>query len=330
MVMQIGSFQLPSAVVAAPMAGVTDLPYRRLCRAWHAGLMFSEMIASAQHLRDSAVVRRRMNHCDEPSPRAVQIVGADPRMMVDAARYNVDRGAQIIDINMGCPAKKVCNSMAGSALLADERRVAAILEAVVAAVDVPVTLKMRTGPSPERRNGVSIARIAESAGVQALAVHGRTRACKFRGRAEYATIRAIKQAVNIPVFANGDIDSPQKAKEVLDETGADGIMIGRAAQGRPWLFKQVDEFLRTGVCWPEPGLSEQRDALLQHLKDLYAFYGKYLGVRIARKHICWYLKTKRGGGALWNCVNQITDPAVQYRQVKSFFDQGPYSLHLAA
>jgi tRNA-dihydrouridine synthase B len=285
--MRIGSFEL-SPTALAPMAGVTDRPFRILCRKLGAGLAPSEMLTCDVRLWNTDKSRRRMDHEGEPEPRAVQIAGADPQMMAEAARRNVDAGAQIIDINMGCPAKKVCNRLAGSALLADEALVTRILEAVVRAVSVPVTLKTRTGSSPERRNGVTIARIAESSGIQALAVHGRTRACMFRGAAEYDTIAAIKAAVKIPVIANGDIDTPELAREVLARTGADALMIGRAAQGRPWIFREVNFFLATGRSAKPVARAELRDILLAHLEALYSFYGEDAGVRVARKHLSWY------------------------------------------
>jgi tRNA-dihydrouridine synthase B len=286
--MKLGPYELAAPLALAPMAGVTDRPFRMLCRRMGAGVAASEMVTSDVRLWHTDKSRRRMDHEGEPSPRVVQIAGGDAAMMAEAARLNADAGAEIIDINMGCPAKKVCNKAAGSALLRDEALVAEILEATVRAVDVPVTLKMRTGWDPDRRNGVRIARIAEAAGVRSLAVHGRTRADQYRGAAEYDTIRAIKNAVSIPVFANGDIDSGPKARAVLQQTGADGVMIGRAAQGRPWIFREVREFLATGRVPPPPTADEVRDIMLSHLETLYAFYGEHLGVRVARKHLGWY------------------------------------------
>ena len=286
--MRIGPFNLVAPVALAPMAGVTDRPFRLLCRRLGAGLAASEMVTSDVRLWHTRKSRLRMDHDGEPEPRVVQIAGGEAGMMAQAARLNRDLGAQIIDINMGCPAKKVCNRAAGSALLRDETLVGAILEAVVRAVDVPVTLKMRTGWDPEHRNGVSIARIAEGAGIAALAVHGRTRTDRFDGLAEYATIRAIKQAVSIPVFANGDIDSGAKARAVLEESGADGVMIGRAAQGQPWIFREICHFLATGQAFAPPDATEVRDIMLGHLEQLYAFYGQHAGVRVARKHLGWY------------------------------------------
>jgi tRNA-dihydrouridine synthase B len=286
--MQIGSWVLPSRVVLAPMAGVTDRPFRILCRKLGAGLAASEMLTSDTRLWSTPKSRRRMSHEGEPEPRVVQLAGAEPEALAEAARLNVDQGAQIIDLNMGCPAKKVCGKLCGSALLKDESLVARILETVVSAVDVPVTLKIRTGWDREHRNGVSIARIAEACGIQALAVHGRTRADFYDGTAEYETIRAIKSAVQIPVFANGDINAPQKAREVLDFTGADGVMIGRASHGAPWIFGAVNAFFSGGNSYSTLSRTEVRDIILAHLDSLYAFYGEESGVRIARKHLGWY------------------------------------------
>lgn len=286
--MRIGRHELAAPLALAPMAGVTDRPFRMLCRRLGAGVAASEMVTSDVRLWRTDKSRRRMDHTGEPSPRIVQIAGGDPEMMAEAARLNADAGAEIIDINMGCPAKKVCNKAAGSALLRDESLVTAILAATVKAVDVPVTLKMRTGWDPANRNGVRIARIAADLGIQALAVHGRTRADHYRGAAEYDTIRAIKSAVSIPVFANGDVDSGRKAHAVLQETGADGVMIGRAAQGRPWIFREVKEYLASGREVAPPALAEVRDIMLAHLDTLYAFYGEHTGVRVARKHLGWY------------------------------------------
>lgn len=289
----IGPYQLSSPVVLAPMAGVTDRPFRQLCRRFGAGLAVAEMLTSDHRLWDSPKSRQRRNHDGESGPIAVQIAGSDPAQMAEAARLNVAAGAQIIDINMGCPAKKVCRRAAGSALLRDEPLVAAILEAVVAAVPgVPVTLKIRTGWSPEERNGVRIARLAEACGIRSLAVHGRTRACRFEGAVEYDTIAAIKRAVSIPVLANGDINSPEQAAAVLARTGADGVMIGRAAQGRPWLCGQIATYLREGRLVAEPGHAEWAAVMLAHLDALHEFYGEPTGVRIARKHIAWYLERR--------------------------------------
>ena len=319
--MQIGPYKLPNRLVLAPMAGVTDRPFRQLCKQLGAGLAVSEMVSSNSLLWGSAKTRRRADHTGEVEPRTVQIAGADPKMMAEAARHNVDNGAQIIDINMGCPAKKVCNVMAGSALLQDETLVGRILEAVVAAVDVPVTLKIRTGWDKAHRNGVRIARIAEQAGIRSLAVHGRTRACAYKGEAEYDTIRAIKQAVSIPVIANGDITTPEKARFVLEYTGADAVMIGRAAQGRPWIFREIDHFLATGRHLPEPSVEEVRDILLGHLNNLYAFYGEHTGVRIARKHISWYSKGQPGGAVFRNRVNRVETVEEQLALIREFFDR---------
>jgi tRNA-dihydrouridine synthase B len=319
--MRIGPYQLKNNLVVAPMAGVTDRPFRMLCRALGAGLAVSEMVASNSLLWGSEKTKRRANHEGEPEPKSVQIVGANPVLLAEAARHNVNNGAQIIDINMGCPAKKVCNVMAGSALLRDEPLVARLLEAVVQAVEVPVTLKIRTGWDSTSRNGVRIARLAEACGVQALSVHGRTRADAFMGDAEYDTIRDIKAAVSIPVIANGDINSPQKAKAVLEHTGVDGIMVGRAAQGRPWIFREMAHFLATGETLPEPSPLEVRDILLGHLENLYSFYGEELGVRVARKHIGWYSKGCVGGAAFRRTVNQMETPHEQRTLIETFFAQ---------
>jgi tRNA-dihydrouridine synthase B len=285
---RIGPHVLPSNVVLAPMAGVTDRPFRVLCRSFGAGLAASEMITSDTRLWNTSKSRNRMNHEGEPEPRVVQLAGADPQALAEAASVNVDLGAQIIDLNMGCPAKKVCGRLCGSALLTDEALVGRILESVVKAVAVPVTLKIRTGWDREHKNGVNIACIAEASGIAALAVHGRTRADFYEGDAEYATIRAIKQSVRIPVFANGDITSPEKAREVLDFTGADGVMIGRASHGAPWIFRAVNARLREGIAPPALLRADARDIILAHLDSLYSFYGEETGVRIARKHLGWY------------------------------------------
>jgi tRNA-dihydrouridine synthase B len=319
--MQIGPYTLSNQLILAPMAGVTDRPFRQLCKKLGAGMAVSEMVASNSLLWGSEKTKRRANHDGETEPRAVQIMGADPRMMAEAARYNADNGAQIIDINMGCPAKKVCNVAAGSALLRDETLVGEILDAVVGAVDVPVTLKIRTGWDKDNRNGVKIAHIAEAAGIQSLAVHGRTRACAYKGEAEYDTIRAIKAAVNIPVVANGDITSPEKAKAVLDHTGADAVMIGRAAQGRPWIFREIQHYLQTGAHLPEPELSEIRDILLEHLNNLYSFYGEYTGVRMARKHISWYSKGQHQGAGFRQAINRVETIEEQLTITTNFFDR---------
>jgi len=317
--MRIGPYQLRNNLFVAPMAGVTDRPFRQLCRNLGAGLAVSEMVASNSLLWGSEKTRRRANHDGESEPKSVQIVGADPAMLAEAARYNVANGAQIIDINMGCPAKKVCNVMAGSALLRDESLVARILESVVQAVDVPVTLKIRTGWDSSSRNGVAIAQLAENCGVQLLSVHGRTRADAFTGEAEYDTIRDIKQAVSIPVVANGDIGTPEKARDVLAHSGADGVMIGRAAQGRPWIFREIEHFLATGAKLPEPGPLEVREILLGHLENLYEFYGTGLGVRVARKHISWYSKGGAGSAAFRRAINQVETIAEQRAMIDEFF-----------
>jgi len=308
-------------VVLAPMAGVTDRPFRQLCRRLGAGLAVSEMVNADPRLWHSRKTRLRLDHSGESEPRAVQIAGYDPAMLAEAARMNCDQGAQIIDINMGCPAKKVCNVAAGSALLRDEALVGRILDAVVCAVDIPVTLKIRTGWSPEQRNGITIARIAEQAGIQALAVHGRTRQDAFRGQAEYDTIRAIKQAVRIPVIANGDIDSPDKAHNILRLTGADAVMIGRAAQGRPWLCGQIAHYLRTGKRLPEPSSDGVGRVLLAHLRELHLFYGATQGVRVARKHLSWYSRGQPQAKAFWRSINRVDNAAEQLRLSERFFFQ---------
>ena len=316
--MRIGSYELPNRVFVAPMAGVTDRPFRRLCRQLGAGYAVSEMAASNPRLWASDKTTRRLNHDGECAPVAVQLAGADPALLAEAARYNVDRGAQIIDLNMGCPAKKVCNVACGSALLKDEARVAAILEAVVAAVDVPVTLKFRTGWDPAHRNALRIARLAERAGIRMLTLHGRTRACGFSAAAEYDTIAAVKAAVSIPVVANGDIATPERAQRVLEATRADAVMIGRAAQGRPWIFREIDHFLRTGERLPPPRVSEVRPLLLAHLDEHYAFYGSELGVRTARKHILWYTRRLAGGAEFCDRMTEIGSIEEQRRAVDDF------------
>ncbi len=319
--MKIGPYQLPNNLILAPMAGVTDRPFRQLCRALGAGMAVSEMVSSNSLLWGSAKTRRRADHRGEPAPKSVQIAGADPAMMAEAARHNAGQGAQIIDINMGCPAKKVCNVMAGSALLRDEALVGRILEAVVAAVEVPVTLKIRTGWDRDHRNAVTIARIAEDCGIQALAIHGRTRADGYRGEAEYDTIAEVKAAVGIPVIANGDITTPEKARFVLDYTGADAVMIGRAAQGRPWIFREIAHYLATGERLPPPGPDEVRRILLGHLHNLYEFYGAHTGVRVARKHISWYSKGHPHGAAFRQAVNRVETTEEQLAMVNEFFDR---------
>ncbi len=286
--MKIGDLSLANNVFLAPMAGVTDLPFRLLCRRLGVGMVTGEMVSSVASLRDTLKSKLRGVHIKEPTPRSIQIVGWDPDAMADAARYNVDQGASMIDINMGCPAKKVFKRLAGSALMGDEVLVGKILDKVVAAVDVPVTLKTRTGVNPEHKNVVRIARIAENSGVQCLAVHGRTRACMYRGKAEYWSIRQVKKAVSIPVIVNGDLDSAEAAKCALKYTKADGVMIGRGANGAPWFPGQVASYLNHGVQPKSPELSIQREIILEHLQEIYSFYGSFQGVRIARKHIKWY------------------------------------------
>ncbi|MCA1925919.1 MAG: tRNA dihydrouridine synthase DusB [Thiobacillus sp.] len=320
--MRIGSHLLRNRLIVAPMAGVTDRPFRQLCKQLGAGMAVSEMVTSNSLLYGSSKTARRANHDGEVDPISVQIAGADPAMMAEAARHNVERGAQIIDINMGCPAKKVCNVMAGSALLQDEALVGRILDAVVRAVpDVPVTLKIRTGWDREHRNALAILKIAENAGVQALAMHGRTRACGYSGDAEYDTIRTVKAAARIPIIANGDITSPEKAKFVLDHTGADAVMIGRAAQGRPWIFREIEHYLNTGTHLPPPEVAEIHAVLLGHLHDLYAFYGDATGVRVARKHISWYTKGLVGSSAFRHAMNRLDTVAEQLAMVNDYFAQ---------
>ncbi len=318
--MQLGPYQLRNNVFVAPMAGVTDRPFRQLCKELGAGYAVSEMAASNPRVWASEKTARRINHDGEMEPKAVQIAGADPQLLAEAALFNVARGAQIIDINMGCPVKKVCNNWCGSALLRDEPLVAALVQAVVRAVDVPVTLKFRTGWDRNHKNALTIARIAEDAGIAMLTLHGRTRADGYRGEAEYDTIAAVKAQAKIPVVANGDIDSPQKAKFVLQKTGADAVMVGRAAQGRPWIFREIDHYLRTGTLLPAPLISEVRALMDQHLRAHYAFYGDYLGVRTARKHIGWYVRDLAGGEAFRQQMNRIEDCATQLAAVDAFFE----------
>jgi len=319
--MRIGTHTLRNNLFVAPMAGVTDRPFRQLCKKFGAGFAVSEMVASNSLLWGSEKTRRRANHEGEVEPIAVQIAGADPGMMADAARYNVEQGAQIIDINMGCPAKKVCNTMAGSALLKDEALVGRILGAVVKAVDVPVTLKFRTGWDPANKNALSVARIAEDSGVRLLSLHGRTRACGFSGRAEYDTIRDVRRSTRLPVVANGDITTPEEARYVLEYTGADGIMIGRAAQGRPWIFREIAHHLATGEELPAPLVSEIHSVLVAHLHDLYGFYGRETGVKIARKHISWYTKGLAGSAGFRHQMNQLGTCEEQLDAVNRFFEQ---------
>ncbi|MFO7649508.1 MULTISPECIES: tRNA dihydrouridine synthase DusB [Halomonas] len=325
---RIGRHELPNRVILAPMAGVTDRPFRQLCRRLGAGLVVGEMVTSDPSLWHTRKSRLRMDHRGEPGPRAVQIAGGDAEMLAEAARLNAAQGAEIIDINMGCPAKKVCNKAAGSALLRDEALVAEILEAVVAAVEVPVTLKIRTGWCAESNNALRVARLAEAAGIQALAVHGRHRQQRYTGHAEYDTIAAIKAAVSIPVFANGDIDSAEKAARVLDYTGADAVMVGRGAQGNPWIFREIDHYLRHGELLAPPADEERAAVLRDHLEALHDFYGEHMGVRIARKHVGWYLA---GDGrldeadrrALRGTFNGLECPNAQYRFIDELFRHAP-------
>ncbi|MFY0665409.1 MAG: tRNA dihydrouridine synthase DusB [Natronospirillum sp.] len=319
--MNIGSFQIDQPLVLAPMAGVTDRPFRQLCRELGAGLTVSEMVTADSRLWHTRKSRLRLDHSGEAAPISVQIAGNDPEQMAEAARLNADHGAQIIDINMGCPAKKVCNKAAGSALLQDEALVARILEAVVNAVKLPVTLKIRTGWSPEQRNGVTIARLAEACGIQALAVHGRTRACKFQGEAEYDTIKQIKEAVSIPVLANGDITSGEQAARVMEYTGADGIMIGRAAQGNPWIFREINEYLATGHVQTQVTRQELRATLIGHMQALYAFYDEFMGARIARKHVGWYLQAQPDQQTLRQQFNRLESSDAQLQLIHQYFDE---------
>lgn len=322
--MQIGSWQLPNPVFVAPMAGVTDRPFRQLCKRLGAGHAISEMAASNPALWDSVKSSRRLNHEGEIDPVTVQIAGADPAMMAQAARFNIDKGARIIDINMGCPVKKVCKVASGSALLKNEPLVQQILESVVsvcAPLGVPVTLKTRTGWDRENRNALQIARLAEQAGIAALTLHGRTRADRYEGQAEYDTIRAVKAQSRIPVIANGDIDSPEKAQAVLAWTGADAIMIGRAAMGRPWIFREIDHFLKTGNRLAPPCLQELTELLLTHLDDHYRFYGEYTGVRTARKHIGWYLSDLPESQTLIDQINRLETTSEQYQAIETWLRQ---------
>jgi len=317
---QIGHIRLKNNLIVAPMAGVTDRPFRQLCKKMGAGMAVSEMVTSNSLLYGSAKTRRRANHEGEVEPISVQIAGSDPVMMAEAARYNAGQGAQIIDINMGCPAKKVCNVMAGSALLKDEPQVGRILDAVVQAVpDTPVTLKIRTGWDREHKNALNILHIAQESGIQALAIHGRTRACGYSGEAEYETIKAVKAAAHIPIFANGDITTPEKARQVLDYTGADAVMIGRAAQGRPWLFREIAHFLNTHSRLPSPEVSEIHQLLLEHLDELYLFYGEVSGCRMAKKHIAWYTRGLAESASFRHAMNQLESPQAQLEAVNDFF-----------
>ena len=321
--MRIGPYQLRNNLIVAPMAGVTDRPFRQLSKTMGAGMAVSEMVASNSLLWGSEKTIRRGNHQGEVEPRVVQIAGSNPAMMAEAALYNIGSGAQIIDINMGCPAKKICNVAAGSALLKDEPLVARIVEAVVEAArphGVPVTLKIRTGWDKNNRNALAVAMIAENAGIASLAIHGRTRACMYTGDAEYDTIKAVKAAIGIPVVANGDITTPEKARFVLDYTGADAVMIGRAAQGRPWIFREIQHFLETGMHLPPPEVEEIRIVMLGHLEDHYHFYGMDAGARIARKHISWYTKGLAGSAAFRRQMNMLLTAGEQLRAINEFFD----------
>lgn len=317
--MQIGPYNIEPPVALAPMAGVTDKPFRVLCKRLGAGLAVSEMTTADPRLWHTAKSRHRMDHAGEPEPVIVQVSGYDPDMLAEAARHNVDHGAHIIDINMGCPARKVCNVWSGSALLRDEPLVERICRSVAGAVDAPVTLKMRTGWDRDNINALAVARIAEDAGIAALAVHGRTRADKYRGEAEYETIAAVKQAVSIPVFANGDVTTPEAARRVLDATGADGLMIGRGAQGRPWIFREIAHYLATGEKLPEPGPAEVGSILCEHLEELYAFYGERMGVRIARKHLTWYAKDRPENQAFRTVANRAESAREQWQLTRDYF-----------
>ncbi|UNK58175.1 tRNA dihydrouridine synthase DusB [Pseudoxanthomonas daejeonensis] len=331
--MRIGRHAIEPRVVLAPMAGVTDKPFRLLCKRMGAGLAVSEMTISDPRFWNTRKSLQRMDHAGEPDPVSVQIAGTEPRQLAEAARYNVDHGAQIVDINMGCPAKKVCNAWAGSALMRDEALVGRILDEVVAAVDVPVTLKIRTGWDAANRNAPTIARIAAAAGIQALTVHGRTRDQHYTGDAEYATIARIKSDISIPVIANGDIDSPQRAAQVLRDTGADAVMVGRAAQGRPWIFREIAHYLATGELLAPPSITEVRDILLAHLEALHAFYGEEQGVRIARKHLGWYAKDRPENAAFRAVVNRAQCAADQVALTREYFDaleSGVLLAHAAA
>lgn len=318
--MQIGPYTLDNNLIVAPMAGVTDRPFRQLCRRMGAGLAVSEMLSSNPKVWKTDKSLNRMDHMGETGIRSVQIAGADPELMAEAAQFNVNNGAQIIDINMGCPAKKVNKKMAGSALMQYPDLVEKIVKAVVNAVDVPVTLKTRTGWDTDNRNGVEIAKIAERNGIQSLAIHGRTRACMYKGNAEYNTIREIKDSVSIPVIANGDIRSPEQAKQVLEFTGADGLMIGRAAQGRPWIFREVDHYLRTGETLPPPEKEEVRKVMLEHVENLHQLYGIVMGPRIARKHVGWYLEDQDTDRSFRKTFNAIESAEQQFEALNEYFD----------
>jgi tRNA-dihydrouridine synthase B len=316
---QIGPYKLENNVIVAPMAGVTDRPFRQLCRRLGAGLAVSEMLSSNPKVWKTEKSMNRMDHSGESGIRAVQIAGSDPTLMAQAAQFNVANGAQIVDINMGCPAKKVNKKLAGSALLQYPDLVEVIVKSVVDAVDVPVTLKIRTGWNTDNRNGIEIARIAERNGIASLAVHGRTKACMYKGEAEYDTIRDIKRSVSIPIVANGDITSPEKAKQVLDYTGADAVMIGRAAQGRPWIFRETAHYLKTGEFLPEPEIAEVESILMEHLVNLHQFYGEIMGVRIARKHVSWYLQTHDKEGQFRRVFNALETAQEQVSALNNYF-----------
>ncbi len=327
--MQIGPYQLDNRLILAPMAGVTDRPFRQLCKQFGAGMTVSEMISCKPELRNSRKTQLRIQHDGETEPRSIQIAGTDPVLMADAAKFNVDHGAQIIDINMGCPAKKVCSVLAGSALMKNEKLVAEILESVVEAVDVPVTLKTRTGWDEKNRNVLNIAKIAESVGIQAIAIHGRTRTDKYNGDAEYDNIADVKSQISIPVIANGDINTPEKAAFVLKHTGVDALMIGRAAQGNPWIFQEINYFLEHGKKMAAPGISLVRDVMLKHLTTLYTFYGEYMGIRIARKHIGWYCKNRPDGEAFRRFFNTLETTELQQKHIRLFFKDGKHTMKAA-
>ncbi len=328
--MRIGPYQLENNLIVAPMAGVTDRPFRQLCRELGAGLAVSEMVSAQSALQHNHKTLRRLNHDGEKGPIAVQILGSDPTSMANAAALNVERGAQIIDINMGCPAKKVCKANAGSALLQNPALIEKILRAVVTAIEVPVTLKIRTGWCPETRNGLEVAKIAEDCGVQALTIHGRTRACGFSGEAEYETIRAIKKSVTLPIVANGDINTPLKAAEVLKATGADALMIGRAAQGHPWIFREISHYLEHGKLLAPPSPQWVMQLLFKHIDQLYQFYGEERGLRVARKHIAWYSKGQSGGATFRAAIYRAETIAQQRTLIYTFFNQPPHNKGLAA
>lgn len=319
--LKIGPYQLKNKLILAPMAGVTDRPFRQLCREQGAALAVSEMVIADPNFWKTRKSIHRLDHRGEDLPVSVQIAGGDPEMLATAAKLNQDMGAQIIDINMGCPAKKVCNKAAGSALMKDEKLVQAILEEVVSAVDIPVTLKIRTGWDTDNKNALTIAKMAEASGIQALAIHGRTRTCAYKGQAEYATIAEVKKHLNIPVFANGDIDSPEKALEVLNFTKADGLLIGRAAQGAPWIFDDINYFLEHGIRRPAKPLNDIEKIILNHLENLHQFYGEKMGHRIARKHIGWYLKANASHADFIKDFNRIDKPEAQISAIKEEFER---------